>query len=111
MKPRNVFIASTHLTFMYSTKPRGLRCEKITHGGFSGERVCHFNIYEGGEIVQASPCAPKGYVDENSKIVRVKAIRVQGDKTNISFPCGGIGDFDSLTVPSDGLVDLVEDTL
>lgn len=96
---------------MNSTKTYGLKCRKITPGAFSGESVCYFNVYKDGQIIEATPSAPKGYVDEKSKIVRVKATRVRGDKTDISFPCGGTGDFDHFTVPSNSLVDLVEDTL
>ncbi|MBU1103048.1 MAG: hypothetical protein KJ600_00630 [Nanoarchaeota archaeon] len=86
INPRNVFIVNTRPRFMYSTKTCELRCKSITPGAFSGERVCEFDIYEDGRVVQASPHVPKGYVDEGSKTVRVRAIRVQGDKTDIEFP-------------------------
>ncbi|MDP3026081.1 MAG: hypothetical protein Q8N63_00085 [Nanoarchaeota archaeon] len=84
-----------------------LKCESITHGSFSGERVCCFSAYDGKKITQAYPSAPKKYVNERLKTVQVDAISNEGNKIRIRFPMGGSGDFDYFIVPSDGLAGLV----
>ena len=94
-----------------TAKTYSLKCESIKLGSFSGERICCFNAYDGEKIVKACPPAPKGYVDEKSKTIQVMATSTQGDKTRIRFPIGGSGGFDHFTVPSSGLINLVEDTL
>ena len=92
---------------MYLPKICELKCERITVGSFSGERVCEFDVYEDGVLVQASPSVPMGNVDEGKSTLRVRAIGMEGDRTRVLFPRAGAGDFDDYYVPSENLVDLV----
>ena len=85
-----------------------LRCTRIELGTFSSELTCYFDAYDrDGKKVDGSLYVPIGYVDEKLKTVRVRVHKNLRDKTQISIAVGGGGDFESFTVPSSNLVDLV----